>query len=282
MKQPLKIGVIIILYDCDTIKISAKILPQNTILIIVDNTPNQDLKLQEKNIFYIPLYNNYGIAEAQNKGINFAIQQKCSHIIFFDQDSSVGNTFIKDIFDEYNRINLIYPNLFLLGPTTCNGRTREEYKSTIHPDHQTEYDFIPRREIISSGSCVSTEKIKQVGLLDSKLFIDFVDFEWCWRANAKKYISGITPHVKLTHFIGQTEYKILNQLVIISSPIRYFYQTRNYLWLLKRSYVPIQWKINNGIKRIIHILSFPFKTPTWKQIYKNIYKGFLAGIKSPQ
>lgn len=175
-------------------------------------------------------------------------------------------------------ISGLVPNLFLLGPTITNGRTKEVYKSTIHRDVWAAENFIWRREIISSGSCVALRKIEKVGLNDDCLFIDYVDFELCWRANSKGFVNGITPKVKLTHYVGQQEYRLFNQLVIISTPIRYYYQTRNYLWLLRRSYVPRQWKINRGIKLVVFPISFPFKVRCWREIYAQMFRGVKDGL----
>ncbi|MDE6285035.1 MAG: glycosyltransferase [Bacilli bacterium] len=269
-----------VLFQTSTIKLHINKLPENSLLIIVDNTPNQNLKLNfEKSVKYLALMKNVGIAEAQNSGIKIAIEEDCSHIVFLDQDSLVQDDYVRKIILEYERISKFLPNLFLLGPTVYNGRQNKEYKSTIHKDNYTEFDFIHRREIISSGSCVSIKKIHNVGYLDSDLFIDYVDFEWCWRANKLGFQSGITPNIQINHFVGQEEYYIGKQLIIISSPIRYYYQARNFLWLLRRKYVPTIWKINTGIKIILFTLTYPFKVKYWRQIYKYIYKGLIAGLK---
>lgn len=275
-----RIGVITILYKTTKINLPQSDEHKDIIYIFVDNTPNQDLHIKSSsNCLYLPLRDNTGIANAQNKGLEIAREKDCSHIVFLDQDSELPNEYVSKIVKEYERLIQLIPNLFLLGPKIYNGRKKEEYKSVVHKDHITNIGFIPRREIISSGSCTSIKRIDEVGILDSKLFIDTVDFEWCWRANIKGFQSGITNRVSITHYVGQKEYKIFNQLIIISSPIRYFYQIRNYIWLLRRKYVPFSWKINTGIKKIIYPLTYPFMTKEWGKIYKYIFKGFLAGLK---
>ncbi len=276
-----KPGIVIVSYnDIIAVEKLKQISPSNgSSIIIVDNTPLRNLEIKEDSVSYIPLLENKGIAEAQNIGIKRAIELGCSHIIFIDQDSIISPDFINSMIDEYEAISKSYTNIFLLGPTVINGRTKEEYKSTIHRDIQEESGFIYRREIISSGSCVKTEKIKSIGLLDNRLFIDMVDFEWCWRANSLGYISGITKNVTLIHFVGQEEYRFFNQLVIVSSPIRYYYQTRNLLWLLRRGYVPLSWKINQILKKIIFSFSYPFYINNWKQIYLQSFRGLIAGLK---
>lgn len=270
-----KVGIISVLYKQDYIHIETN---SNDVLIVIDNTPNQDLKIISDKIIYLPLKENLGIAEAQNRGIEIALNNKCTHVIFLDQDSIIPINYFKKMVDEYDRISRLIPNLFLLGPTVFNEREGREYKSTIHSNNVTEFNFCPRREIISSGSCVSAEKINRVGFLDKELFIDYVDFDWCWRGNAMGLQSGITPSITIKHFVGEQEYRFLKQLIIISSPIRYFYQTRNYLWLLRRKYVPSSWKVNSGIKRLIFSATYLFKVKEWKDIYRYSWKGFIAGI----
>lgn len=277
-KSIMKIGVIIVLYN--TTFLTSKLESQfgNITFIIIDNTPNQNLNINRTNLIYHPMMRNAGIAAAQNKGIEIATTENCTHVVFLDQDSELQPNFITDICTEYARINTFCPNLFILGSTIFNGRTSEEYKSKIHKDKSIYHDFIPRRDIISSGSCASIETIKQVGPLDESLFIDYVDLEWGWRGANMGLISGITPRVKLTHFIGKTEYNFFKLLVIVSSPVRYYYQTRNYIKLIKRSYVPFKWKINIGIKKILFLMTYPFKVKDWKSIYKNTFKGFVDGV----
>ena len=117
--KDIKIGVILVLYATSEIKIKTEDLPDNSMLIVIDNTPDQNLNIIQDNIIYVPLFLNLGIAEAQNKGIEIAHDLKCTHIIFFDQDSIVQDHFIQRMVNEYERINNRISNLFLLGPNIC-------------------------------------------------------------------------------------------------------------------------------------------------------------------
>ena len=273
------VAIVVVLYKAEMSVYHERLLEDEMVtLVVVDNTPDRDLALKKDRLIYVPLQRNMGIATAQNEGIRQAECLGCDYYYFFDQDSKIPERYSEGIIEEYKRIEQLIPNLFLLGPTIINGRTEEEYKSTIHKDIWMTEDFIRRREIISSGSCVSLRKIEEVGLNDDSLFIDYVDHEWCWRAESKGFVNGITLKIKLAHFVGQQEYRIFNQLVIISAPIRYYYQTRNYLWLLRRSYVPRQWKINHGIKLMIYPISFPFKVRCWRAIYVQMFRGLKDGL----
>ena len=276
-----RIGVVIIVFHPNARLLESKLkkLGNDVAVVVVDNTPNETINIEQANITYIPLYENTGIANAQNVGIGNLLERGCTHVVFFDQDSDFTEKNVRSIVDEYERISTVRKNLFLLGPTVINKTNGEEYRSVIHSDKKAAQGFIEKREIISSGSCVSVDKLNQVGVMDARLFIDYVDFEHCWRANSKGYVCGITQNVTLPHKVGNNELHFPHGYrVIISAPFRYYYQYRNWLWLCRKGYVPRQWKINTCIKFMSRIIYFPFVVNEWKAIEKNMFKGIHDGL----
>ena len=276
-----RIGVVIIVFHPNARLLESKLkkLGNDVAVVVVDNTPNETINIEQTNITYIPLRENTGIANAQNVGIGNILDRGCTHVVFFDQDSDFTEKYVRSIVDEYERISTVRKNLFLLGPTVINKTNGEEYRSVIHSDKKSDQGFIEKREIISSGSCVSVDKLNQVGVMDTRLFIDYVDFEHCWRANSKGYVCGITRNVTLSHKVGSRELHFPHGYrVIISAPSRYYYQYRNWLWLCRKGYVPRQWKINTCIKFMSRIIYFPFVVNEWKAIEKNMFKGIHDGL----
>ena len=276
-----RIGVVIIVFHPNARLLESKLkkLGNDVAVVVVDNTPNETINIEQANITYIPLYENTGIANAQNVGIGNLLERGCTHVVFFDQDSDFTEKYVRSIVDEYERISTVRNNLFLLGPTVINKTNGEEYRSVIHSDKKADQGFVEKREIISSGCCVSMAKLNKVGLMDALLFIDYVDFEHCWRANSKGYVCGITQNVTLPHKVGNNELHFPHGYrVIISAPFRYYYQYRNWLWLCRKGYVPRQWKINTCIKFMSRIIYFPFVVNEWKSIEKNIFKGIHDGL----
>lgn len=275
------IGVVIVTFNPDVKLLTSKLtrLGNNITIAIVDNTQDETISIVQNNVIYIPLHENTGIANAQNEGVRHLLKHSCSHIVFFDQDSDFSEDYVIQMVYEYNRIEAMYTNLFCLGPRVINKSSGEEYRSVIHTENKADNGFIQKREIISSGSCVSVAKLKQVGLMATALFIDYVDFELCWRAEAQGYVCGITVRITLQHKVGYRELHFPKGYnVIISAPFRYFYQYRNYLWLLNKSYVPLTWKTNTGGKLLLRILYFPFIVKGWRLIEKNIFKGIYHGL----
>lgn len=252
--------------------------------VVVDNSSE---KIIDGNIIgnfqYIFNGDNVGIAEAQNIGIKYLLDNdNYEFIVFLDQDTRIGIDYIERITKVYSHILSFEPSLALLGPTAFNTRTHEEYKSVFHPYRTKENIFVQKREIISSGSCIRVDILKRVGQNLPWLFIDYVDFEWCWRANSMGYVCGTTPCVHIQHSVGQKEYHIGSYIIIISSPIRYFYQGRNYIKLLNLSHVPFQWKLTNMVKTLLRLIYLPFVPKVglncWQQLIRGLYDGIVGKI----
>ncbi|MBR1799956.1 MAG: glycosyltransferase family 2 protein [Bacteroidaceae bacterium] len=252
--------------------------------VIVDNSPEPAFQGDRLGkMHYVSLQENMGIAKAQNIGCRYVLDHTdATHIVFLDQDSTVPDSYPEEIVNCFEKIKRDFPRLAFLGPATENKETGKAYKSVIHKDHALSADFIPRRELISSGGCTTREVLEAVGLNDERLFIDYVDFEWCWRARSKGFICGFTPNVTIKHMVGLKTIYICGYTIIVSSPIRYYYQFRNHLWLLRRSYVPLQWKINHAIKHLARLIYFPIFIKSGCKCWINMVKGLAAGISSPK
>lgn len=247
---------------------------------IVDNSQVRSFEQDKIGLMhYIPINENVGIAKAQNIGIQYILTKtEASHIVFLDQDSSVPDNYPHLIAQTFERIRQDFPNLAFLGPRTENKISGREYKSIIHKANAITSDFIIKREIISSGGCTTRTIIKQIGLNNESMFIDYIDFEWCWRANNMGYICGIARNIKIQHMVGQNTIYIGGYTIIISAPIRYYYQYRNYIWLCHKKYVPLQWKINTGVKMIARLIYFPILIKSGMKCWRNMIKGIFTGI----
>lgn len=272
----MRTAVIIIFYNAPIDNVHLKIgRSECTELILVDNTPGRDLQIVGERIHYIPLRENRGIATAQNIGIRKGMELGCRHVVFFDQDSIVPQSYVKEIVDEYIRIKQFYPHLAMVGPCLINQTTGKGYKQI---QNSIINDCTIVDALISSGSVLDIELIQIVGLMEDALFIDLVDFEWCWRAKSKGLVSVITERVKLYHKVGQDDESFLGYPIIISSPIRYYYQYRNWLWMLKRSYVPFSYKWRTGIRRFVELFVVPMKAKNGMFLFKQMLKGIKDGI----
>ena len=273
-----KVAVIIVLYNPDTNDIdNVRRIAQYNVGFVVDNSliPFMDGETIGK-MSYICNKANIGIAEAQNVALREILKGDYEYVVFLDQDTRVAVDYPLQIAMEFSRID--NGRLAVLGPQVVNAVTGGQYASAIHKYEISENGFSLRKHIISSGSCMSINALKDVGLMWGELFIDYVDFEWCWRAASKGYQCGVTSHLQISHHVGQRELSIGKYKVIISAQQRYFYQYRNFIWLIQKKYVPLQWKCATCVKFLLRLVYFPILVNGGLKYWNNMIKGLEAGI----
>ncbi len=245
-----------------------EMLSRDICVICVDNSSfTNNLNLQ----YYYPQYKNVGIARAQNIGIETASRIGANYIIFFDQDSHVNIDFIKKMKVEYMCIQKTDPSFGVLGPLIIEEKTNKEYKNTS--DINASYSKVT--DVISSGMFFSTDTARLIGPLDNTLFIDYVDCEWCWRAKCKGISTYMTRQVCLPHTVGKRVFVVFGIHFGVSAAFRYYFQFRNAIWLIKRSYPPKAWKI----KALIRILLDFFVIPVVSKEHCCVLKNMLIGLK---
>lgn len=218
--------------------------PQVCKLCIVDNTPNADNSkhlAKYKNVEYIPLKENRGIATAQNIGIRKLLTDKFDFVLFSDQDSIAPSTVVTKLIEDFETLSK-HMTVGVIGPTVINRATGETYKPT-HMIEESEIDglkFNIRHTIISSFSLVRLDLFKKIGLFREDLFIDFVENEWHFRL-AQHNINVIqSKRATIQHELGDTKH-FLGQNISIASPMRLYYQFRNFQILKRLPYIPEAW-----------------------------------------
>lgn len=287
----IRIGAIVVLYNPD-LTVLNRVLEclhgQVDSICAIDNSDSvcydgAPTKLIDK---YVKLDFNKGIAAAQNVGLRYFIQKQYDYILFVDQDTIIKQGTVKRLLDTY---------LYLLSKkydvgTVCPiGRDKDTHVmytyniAKIRDLIELQHDNMNIMEVIhtmSSMSLVKVSHFERVGLMDESLFIDGVDCEWCWRAGK---LSGFRffydKDIIIDHKLGYGNKKVAGRTISLATPFRLFYQYRNYLWFLRRDYVPKQWLRKNGMKYIIKMVYYPLFAHNRWLCMKNIIRGISAGMK---
>lgn len=77
------VAIVVVLYKAEMSVYHERLLEDEMVtLVVLDNTPDQDLALKKDRLIYVPLQRNMGIATAQNEGIRQAECLGCDYIIF--------------------------------------------------------------------------------------------------------------------------------------------------------------------------------------------------------
>ena len=63
--------------------------------------------------------------------------------------------------------------------------------------------IIEVQQTLSSGSLIPKKAFIEIGGMEEDLFIDLVDYEWCWRAQKQGFSTFVTKEVKMAHRLGE-------------------------------------------------------------------------------
>ncbi len=229
-------------------------------VVVVDNSPNpsQDLlgccpKLNNLNL--ISLGDNFGIAYAHNKGIEWAREAGADYVLLLDQDSVPYP-------DMVSKLMMYYLNdsddvkIAAVGPVTVDSRSgKKSYFLTsrfcLPVRYRPQYKVDPKNLVsvsflISSGSLINMDAISNIGGKRSNYFIDHVDTEWCFRAREKGFkILGVHDAF-LEHSLGDTVKQVwffYMRQVAYHSPLRDYYVFRNTILMLKDVGMLFTWQV---------------------------------------
>lgn len=250
-------------------------------ILVVDNgSPDNEILEIESTFKVIKNNKNLGIAKALNIGIQYALENNFDWVITFDQDSTVSDNMIETMLNAYNNLDETYKQKVMsLVPIAIE---RKFVKETIISDVKN----IETQELlveITSGNLVKTEAFRKIGFFDEKLFIDYVDHDFCLRLNIAGFLLLQCKGAKLIHEMGDFKWKIIlgkKRLYRDYSPIRVYYQTRNRFYICRKYKKHYPAFVKNDRKTFI---KENFKMILWgsKRIdtIKMIFKGLIDSKK---
>ena len=245
-------------------------------VILCDNSQesHETVFQNEKNIIYITKNENLGLGAAFNVALkNDTYGWKDDDlIIFFDQDSQIGEGYIQALKDEYRKIETLIPNLGCLGPVfynTSNGRTERPRQKKNITDETYEVS-----NTITSSLMMRYGNLKRIDFWNEKVFLDLADWDLCWRMQKAGMVCCMTEKVVLHHSVGNGEKKVGPIKLRVGQPFREYYQTRDALYLLQENYVPLKMRLrliaNVTIRPVVHYLMLDDKKSRMKFIRRGI------------
>ena len=228
----MKIDAVVVLYNpdqsvLDNIKTYSPVV--NKVFAIDNSTKvNEELvkliQKEIKNVEYISLNGNQGIAKALNVGLKETIRDKADYCLTMDQDSKFPTDKIEDI------------KKYLESSKEDYGIISLNAKGVDDND-----DFEGIRDVdvwITSGNFIIVENYLKTNGFKEELFIDLVDFELCEQFHNINKKVGIIGEITIDHKIGEPTIKrLLWKKIKVDnhSPIRYYYQYRNTEYLYRRN-----------------------------------------------
>lgn len=282
----MKTTVVYVTYNPNTELLSKSlnsIVSQVDKVIIVDNTPNKDKKLEmlkTNSVEIIYLEDIYGVAYAQNIGIKKALEENCDYVMLSDQDTIYPDNYISDMIKIFD----VYDNVGAVAPKFIDGM-KKSYGFFISLTPIIFRRFFPQSGlhevmgVIASGKILNAKYLSDIGLMDEELFIDWVDLEWCWRARKKGYKIIGNADVVIEHQHGDSSKDIGFREVILRSPIRHYYTTRNAFHLaLRDKSLDILHRITLFFRSFRYIVGYPILSKPHLTHLQYVLLGFWHGI----
>lgn len=202
----------------------AAIAPQVACLYIYDNASGNLEEIETaiegvgNETALIRADENEGMAIALNRLAHRALERGCSHIVFLDQDSIARpNLVTAELACAGDGVGIVAPLVIdrnEIEDTLCSGKV----------------EFVPRA--ITSGALVDLGAFEAVGGYDERLFVDWVDFEFCANLRAHGYKILRTSATSILHELGHEEYvgRVPRRNPAGKLELRVYYRTNHALW----------------------------------------------------
>jgi rhamnosyltransferase len=281
----MKIGAVVVIYKTSIKKIKKiynSIKSQVDFIVFVNND-KKSYFLYHKNFKLINLNNNYGIGFAQNIGITQLIKNNFKYVILVDQDTELPGDYINMVLPFFTKeVSCITLNLFDNNKKKYSGFIRRNFffRNSINRS-ENNFDLLSREsvtETMSSGMVIDLKKIKKIGLMNEDFFLDWIDFEWCWRSYKNGYKILGFKNIIAKHFLGLKNIKILNYKFHIHDLIRYYYIIRNGIYISIYSKINLMWKINILMNTLRYIFGYLLLVENKKILVKYIIIGVYHGL----
>lgn len=253
-------------------------------LVVVDNSEKKPISEETALQFDFVLFSlqeNFGIAHAQNIGIDYVIKKQGKYISFFDQDSIFNQHFLLELYNTINNNENI-----VISPLIKDQDTNDElynyklnslgYPKKIYSSNnlKTPVDFI-----ISSGLTCAVATLLKVGFMNEDFFIDYVDTEWCLRCRKYQIQIFVFSNILMYHKIGNSVVQQLGYKTNIHSIYRTYYKFRNIFLFNASKDVPLFMKIHGLLSVYFHAFLQFLNSPNKKCFVMILIEATKDGLK---
>lgn len=192
----------------------------------------------------IALNENLGIAGALNIGMTRAMELGYGWVLTLDHDSIADSGMVRAL--QEGRRRFARPENVMVAAPVFEERNRKVV-ARVYRYGRGIRKILPTSEpgnilepeiVITSGNLVNAELYRKVGGFDEKLFIDYVDHDFCLRGKKMGFDVIVCTDAKLYHAIGKAVSRKLpfgrEWFSSGHSPERRYTMSRNRLWMIRK------------------------------------------------
>lgn len=249
-------------------------------IILVDNSDSKQTTnfihniLCNNKIEYINNDGNKGIANALNRAVEYCLNNDIEWLLTLDQDSICPY----NIISTYEKYKLIEDVSIICCSVNYNNQEIVDATKSVN----RKYTYV--KTCITSASYINVNDCSMVGGFDERMFIDMVDFEYCYRIIKRRKKILQTNEVLLDHQLGELNLKHIGNVNVHvggHSAFRKYYMGQNLIYCYRKH--PEYFSAFFCIKKILKLI---FKTLFYENekqkkiiaIIKGMKNGFLIPI----
>lgn len=265
-------------------------------VVVVDNGSRGPWKrglasvLRDKRGALLEQADNIGLAAAQNIGIDWARRHGFEYVLILDQDSMPAQDMVAGLWDALQGLPPD-PPVAAVGPRFHDFREDRDapFVRIGFPFNRKIWSTSKEATVscsllISSGSLIPMSVLNHVGAMNEGLFIDNVDLEWGFRAQAHGYaLYGVNDAV-MEHRLGDARRRLpfgWGQ-VVVHGPVRLYFMMRNRLRLYRMSHVPRIWIAQDIPRLLVKLFLFGVLVgPRWRNL-RAMWRGMRDGLEGGQ
>jgi rhamnosyltransferase len=194
---------------------------------------------------------NVGVGEGYNRGLDLARSIDSTHVVFHDQDSRLQLSAVAGALVRLSELAAKHI-LAIISLTPVDLMTGHARQPRVTKPERIG-DLLEFREVQFSG-LVAPITLFEANPFSNLLFVDFVDFEWCWKVGSTVRLFR-DESLTIGHCIGSGVKSRFGVEYSLPSPNRFYFQWRNLAILARGSYVPTQWKVRTAAKFVLRGVS---------------------------
>jgi len=272
---------VLVAFNPDLDELFSKVLLLSSVVnkVIVCNNSDFDIAFPFDGVEVINFRCNIGIAHAQSIGMESSFKKGADFVFQLDQDSVVPIDMVDMLLKSYYQLEDSGYNVGLIGPLDFDKFTGEINKARVNKGVSVfngKYSFVD--STLSSGSLIPKKAYDKVGGMFDELFIDVVDHEYCWRLQASGFKVVRVNDARLPHRLGEGRKKLLGLISVgVPAPFRHYYAMRNTVYLFRKRYVPLRWKISSIPKIVFKLVLYPVFLDKGFMRFRYMIKGVWHG-----
>lgn len=272
MNEKVAAGIVLYNPDIDRLKENLKSVSEQVDKVFFVDNASSNLKELEEMLKEFSRWDlivnkkNEGIAEALNQLFRAAEKAGYEWLLTLDDDSVCDQNMVSSLlrYTQDEEAGIICPK------AVDDKMQAEQEKNAVSLEKVD--------DCITAGSLTSVEAWRKIGGFDSRMFIDFVDIEYCLRLRVKGYkilrVNDTCVHQQYGNITGSFSIFGKKFYLFGYSPTRIYYSVRNQIYYIKKHHKNI-----STVKQILYLAGYIGKRLVFEN---NRAKSFIAvcrGIK---